>query len=280
MIYNIHNENDWRQSVPRTCMCNADISQTIPTTLFLKTKYLKYHKISFKFRAIINLSCVPLNPWLTPHIDIQKSNLYCNGFIVKKLIYWSEHTHNRPGWRPKSYYIHQKSTLPYISPSITRSLAARSASWIVLSHRLHLRPSTTTDRLRRTPVYGLWIHLLHTVPLAVFACIAFPQGHFPSLIPTITKGLDSNDSRLHVVEPPRRRSFIWQIGVNSSIHDQRQVWPRFFCVASVMHVNADSLLIWAATTSTTTTIRTKSSAQTVRIASDLRSNPIKWCLVR
>ena len=83
-------------------MCNVDISRTIPTTLFLKTKYLKYHKISFKFRAITNLSCVPLNPWLIPRINIQKSNLYRNGFIVKKLIYWSEHTHNRPGWRSKS----------------------------------------------------------------------------------------------------------------------------------------------------------------------------------
>ena len=36
-------------------------------------------------------------------------------------------------------------------------------------------------------------------------------------------GCGSNDSRLHVVEPPRGRSFIWQIGVNSSIQDQRQV---------------------------------------------------------
>ena len=87
-------------------MCNVDISRTILTTLFLKTKYLKYHKISFKFRAITNLSCVPLNPWLIPRINIQKSNLYCNGFIVKKLIYWSEHTHNRPGWRSKSYLVH------------------------------------------------------------------------------------------------------------------------------------------------------------------------------
>ena len=44
----------------------------------------------------------------------------------------------------------------------------------------------------------------------------------------------SNDSRLHVVEPPRRRSFIWQIGVNSSIQDRRQVdrgflWSRVSC---------------------------------------------------
>ena len=45
-----------------------------------------------------------------------------------------------------------------------------------------------------------------------------------------------NDSRLHVVEPPRRRSFIWQIGVES-----------------VMRVNTDSLLIRAATTSTSGT---------------------------
>ena len=94
-------------------MCNVDISRTIPTTLFLKTKYLKYHKISFKFRAITNLSCVPLNPWLILCINIQKSNLYRNGFIVKKLIYWSEHTHNRPGWRSKSLYIPLSSFLSY-----------------------------------------------------------------------------------------------------------------------------------------------------------------------
>ena len=92
-------------------MCNVDISRTIPTTLFLKTKYLKYHKISFKFRAITNLSYVPWNPWLIPRINIQKSNFYCNGFIIKKLIYWSEHTHNRPGWRSKSQYFELLSLL-------------------------------------------------------------------------------------------------------------------------------------------------------------------------
>ena len=97
MIYNIHNENDGRQSVPRTCMCNVDISRTIPTALFLKTKYLKYHKISFKFRAITNLSCVPLNPWLIPRINIQKSNLYCNGFIVKK-VDLLERAYAQPSW--------------------------------------------------------------------------------------------------------------------------------------------------------------------------------------
>ena len=43
------------------------------------------------------------------------------------------------------------------------------------------------------------------------------------------KLIGSNDSRLHVVEPPRRRSFIWQIGVNSSIQDQCQV---FWCRVS------------------------------------------------
>ena len=74
-----------------------------PHHVVLENKISKISQISFKFRAITNLSCVPLNPWLIPRINIQKSNLYCNGFIVKKLIYWSEHTHNRPGWRPKSY---------------------------------------------------------------------------------------------------------------------------------------------------------------------------------
>ena len=47
-------------------------------------------------------------------------------------------------------------------------------------------------------------------------------------------GSGSNDSRLHVVEPPRGRSFIWQIGVNTSIQDRRQVdrvflWSRVSC---------------------------------------------------
>ena len=44
----------------------------------------------------------------------------------------------------------------------------------------------------------------------------------------------SNDSRLHVGDPPRGRSFIWQIGVNLFIHDRRQVdrvflWSRVSC---------------------------------------------------
>ena len=63
----------------------------------------------------------------------------------------------------------------------------------------------------------------------------------------------SNDSRLHVMEPPRRRSFIWKIGVDSSIQDQHPFWPSF-CVELVMRVNADSLLIRAATTSTSGTL--------------------------
>ena len=28
--------------------------------------------------------------------------MYCNGFIINKLIYWSGRTHNHVGWRPKS----------------------------------------------------------------------------------------------------------------------------------------------------------------------------------
>ena len=40
MVYNIHNENVWIESVPRICMYKVDILWTISTTLFLK-KYLK-----------------------------------------------------------------------------------------------------------------------------------------------------------------------------------------------------------------------------------------------
>ena len=54
--------------------------------------------------------------------------------------------------------------------------------------------------------------------------------------------LSSNDSRLHVVELPRGRSFIWQIRVNSSIQDHRQVDRGFYGVKSVVRGNADSLL--------------------------------------
>ena len=28
----------------------------------------------------------------------------------KKLIYWSEYTHNRPGWHPKSYFTNPVGT--------------------------------------------------------------------------------------------------------------------------------------------------------------------------
>ena len=107
MVYNIHDENAWIQSGPRICMCKVGILWTIYTTLFLNFLLLKDHTISLKFRAITNYSCVPLNPWLIPRINIQKYNLYCNGFIIKKLIYWSGHTHNHPDWRPiwPNYYL-------------------------------------------------------------------------------------------------------------------------------------------------------------------------------
>ena len=38
MIYNIHNENDRRKSVTRTCMCNVDISRTNPHHVVLENK--------------------------------------------------------------------------------------------------------------------------------------------------------------------------------------------------------------------------------------------------
>ena len=57
---------------------------------------------------------------------------------------------------------------------------------------------------------------------------ALRQTSRPPILPQMTRLVStessgSNDSRLHVVEPPRGRSFIWQIGVNSSIKDRRQV---------------------------------------------------------
>ena len=45
----------------------------------------------------------------------------------------------------------------------------------------------------------------------------------------------ANNSRLQVVEPPRGRCFIWQIGVNSSIQDRRQVNQVFFMESSKLY---------------------------------------------
>ena len=47
--------------------------------------------------------------------------------------------------------------------------------------------------------------------------------------------IGSNDSRLHVVVPPRGRYFIWQIGVNSPIQDHRQVNRVFFMESSQLY---------------------------------------------
>ena len=86
-------------------------------------------------------------------------------------------------------------THPYVSPSTTRS-PSRSASRNVTSHRLHIKPSATSDKSPRTALHRLWIHFIHNVHLIEFACTPFtqiPQGHFPeftiifpSLLPTIT----------------------------------------------------------------------------------------------
>ena len=52
----------------------------------------------------------------------------------------------------------------------------------------------------------------------------------------------SNDSRPHVVEPPRERSFIWQIGVNLSIQHRRQVDRGFYGVESTLtHYSTEPL---------------------------------------
>ena len=55
------------------------------------------------------------------------------------------------------------------------------------------------------------------------------------LNPFATVLFGSNDSRLHVVEPPRGRSFFWQIGGNSSIQDRRQVDRDFFMESSQLY---------------------------------------------
>ena len=55
------------------------------------------------------------------------------------------------------------------------------------------------------------------------------------LLFAMIKSVSSNDSRLHVEEPPRGRSFIWQIGVNSSIQDRRQVDRGFLMESSQLY---------------------------------------------
>ena len=114
MIYNIHNENGLKTVSATYMYVQCRYLTNNPHHVVLVNKIsLKDHKLSFKFRAITNLSCVPLNPWLVARINIQKSNLYCNGFIFKQLNYWSMHTHNRPGWRPKSFsYTSLKCSRP------------------------------------------------------------------------------------------------------------------------------------------------------------------------
>ena len=57
-------------------------------------------------------------------------------------------------------------------------------------------------------------------------------------LPIITTINIRHDYRLQ----QRGRSVIWQIGVNSSIQDRRQVDQGFYEVESVVHNNADSLL--------------------------------------
>ena len=64
-------------------------------------------------------------------------------------------------------------------------------------------------------------------------------------IPTGRHGF--NNSCPHVVETPRGRSFIWQIGVNSSIQDRRHVDRVFFmelsqsCAATLTYYSTEPL---------------------------------------
>ena len=70
-----------------------------------------------------------------------------------------------------------------------------------------------------------------------------PGGAIPSsTLVGFRQPVGSNDSRLHVVEPPRGRSLIWQIGVISSIQDRRQV-DRGFLIESnqLTHYSTESL---------------------------------------
>ena len=67
------------------------------------------------------------------------------------------------------------------------------------------------------------------VPKTTLQQTSLPESHCT----TRYRGQGSNDSRMNVVEPPRGRSFIWQIGVNSSIQDRLQVDRGFYGVESL-----------------------------------------------
>ena len=69
------------------------------------------------------------------------------------------------------------------------------------------------------------IHIINTPTHQMFYCPC-----------NLCRKTGSNDSRLHVMEPPRGISFIWQIGVNSSIQDWRKVDQDFVMESSQSYV--------------------------------------------
>ena len=72
-------------------------------------------------------------------------------------------------------------THPYVSPITTRS-SARSYSWIVPSHHLRLKPSTTSDKSPHTPL----VNPLFTYCALNRVCMHSSIIIFPPLLPSYT----------------------------------------------------------------------------------------------
>ena len=143
MIYNIHNENKLKTVSATYMYVQCRYLTNNPTTLFLKTKYLKYNKISFKFRAITQFIMCSIESMANSTYKHPKITFVLQWIHRKKLIYWSEHTHTRPGWRPKSYALH--SLQPHLfHPSHLRCRP------LARSHYVSLHTCNTNNSTRIT----------------------------------------------------------------------------------------------------------------------------------
>ena len=130
----------------------------------------------------------------------------------------------QPRKKPQTYVVNRSLTSPgaaHSNPDITFYIFLTEHSATVLTSQRSNKAKTAA----RTNVLKKLSNLKWGANPATIRTTALT-----TLLRNMHTG--SNDSRLHVVEPPRRRSYFWQIGVNSSIQNQHQVDQGFLSPVS------------------------------------------------